>query len=79
MITDINDTNTINDPSGGLRRGEAALSSGKIVIFVSGNLENEAVIHAEFAQKYPQKYAFIQKPFGIDIIKETVERLVSQR
>lgn len=79
IITDINDTNNMDDPSGGLRRGEMALAQGKIVIFVTGNADNKTMIHSAFAEKYAGQYAFMTKPFGVGDIKETVERLIARR
>lgn len=79
VITDINDTNNIDDPSGGLRRGEMALAQGKIVIFVTGNAYNETMIHAKFAAKFAGQYAFMTKPFNLKDIKETTERLIARR
>lgn len=79
VITDINDTNSIEDSSGGLRRGEMALAAGKIVIFVTGNTYNREKIDAMFAHKYQGKYAFLDKPLSFTVIQETTLELVARR
>ncbi len=79
IITDINDTNSVEDPSGWLRRGKMALEAWKIVIFVSGNLENKEVIDNAFLAQYKDRYVFLAKPYELSDISRSILELIAQR
>ncbi|MBP6921423.1 hypothetical protein KBB89_02670 [Candidatus Gracilibacteria bacterium] len=79
IITDINDTDSVSDPSGGLRRGKMALEVGKIVVFVSGNVENGEIIDREFSEQYPGQYIFLAKPYEFTDIDNAIQTLIKRK
>lgn len=79
IITDINDTNTVADCSGGLRRGEMALWAWKIVVFVSGHGENREIIEGAFSEKYSGQYIFLVKPYDFSELQQWIQNLIAER
>ncbi len=79
IITDINDTDSVDDPSGWLRRGKMALEAWKIVLFVSAQEDNKEVIDREFSAQYRGQYIFLAKPYGFEDIEKAMQILIGRR
>lgn len=79
VVTDINDTDSVTDPSGWLRRGKMALEAWKIVVFVSGHVDNKEVIDREFSAQYGGQYIFLAKPYELTDIQKSIQELIARR